>query len=840
MSKKSIKDNINFIDNANGRKWSWGNFKYLGEFTAIDFIIFGVTFLLTIPLFFIPNANIMALVLWTVFAFMMCLIIVKEFKGRKLYERVWNSLIFIFKPKDINLKEFFVDNDNVYEVLNGFDLSNLKKEDISKIDNQINDFFASIEGNIKIFKFNATFRMDEAMKYIAKNVDKNKNKKKILYSYLENIESFKKSKMPNIYIKFINMEEREIKKSLSILSGVLTLQKIEEKKWIAIKMSNFSLFKNELKYVSERKKITNDADEKTVGVVAFNRNVKSNYLEELIFNNNISFVAELKNPSYEESIKIKKSIKRWSKTITQDDYDEIKGKDFFELKNKAESKEAKNNVMIDLIMGKDELRLMNVYFIFSRDKENDLSLKKQLQDLNWKLEKRFNFSLDTYEGKQDDILREFFLDESQNKRWYPINVSTFTNSMPFQNESFLDNGGGYIGTSSYLFPFVFNAWKTGTSGRHMGILAKTGGGKTILMKKLIASDQVLQNSIQYVLDPKNDGFGESVIHKLGGSSINVSDTYLNPMKLSFEFKRKKFENEDKQEIEDLKIRNNLMKEIRNKSIEIQEFLYILFEKESKHYQIVNSISKFSDKLKIFFSSNWENILEGKEYTFSDFKNYLGEKSKEFDFIFEKLIKGTYSIFNNKDSLVLGKKSIVFELHEVLENPSKEVSNATMFLILNKIIDEIYNRQDKKKNLSLWIDEAGDFFKSDFLTKKLEKLMVKSRSFNTKICWATQNPTDLLGDKNKSLASIFANTEHLFIGQLKDGQIGAVNEMFKLAEADSFSDSEKEHIKDSASIDDKGKFIYINSSQRHLIQVDYDNDFILKMWIEDWKRKNNRE
>ncbi len=822
MSKKSITDNINYFDDPNGRKWSWGNFKYIGEFTAIDFIIIVICFFATIPLFFIPGANIMSLILWTIFAFMMTLILIAEFRGEKLYEKIWNSIIFIFKNKKIDLKEILNDDENIYEVLNGFDISNLSKEDISKFDNQINDFFTSINGIVKIYKFNSTFRVNDALFELHKkaNETKSENKQKIIYSYLENIESFKKSKMPNIYIKFTKMDEREIKKSISYLNGTLDLKKINADDWQSIKMSNFNIG-NEFKYDVSRNKIFSNRDEKIIGSIDFGRNVKSNYLEELIFNNDISFVLELKKPEYNESIKIKKSIKKWAKRVPFEDMEEIQGKDFFEMKDKLEQKDSKNQVMIDLIVGNDDLRLMSGNFIFTKNKNDELSIKKQFQDLNFKLKTKINLELISKFGKQDEYLRDFYLDFSfENKKWYPVNVSTFTASTPFQNESFLDNGGAYIGTSSYLFPFVFNAWKTGTSGRHMGILAKTGGGKTILMKKLMISDEVLQNSIQYILDPKNDGFSD-ILEKFGGEKINVSKSSLNPLKFDKSIALDNFENE-----------------VDSKALEIQEFLFILFKKEINHGDVVTIISEFSDDLKIFLMKNKSKILKEKELTFSDLEITFS-KIKKYNFIFKKLVHGTYSIFNKKETINFNNKSIVFELHELMENPSEEMKDAKMFLVLNKIIDEIYYRQDKKKNLSLWIDEAGDFFKSQFLTKKLEKLMVKSRSFNTKICWATQNPTDLIGDNNKSLASIFANTEHLFIGQLKDGQIGVVNEMFKVAESESFSEVEKEHIKDSASTNDKGKFIYINSSQRHLIQTDYENDYFLKQWVEEWKEINNR-
>lgn len=363
--------------------------------------------------------------------------------------------------------------------------------------------------------------------------------------------------------------------------------------------------------------------------------------------------------------------------------------------------------------------------------------------------------------------------------------------------------------------------KKSTSGCRLVILAKTGAGKTILMKKLILSDEVMANSRQFILDPKNDGYDKVVIEKFNGLSIDVDSVPLNPLALNYE---------------------NVSEEIIDeKIVEIKEFLYLLFNKEIKTSNTTGLlVSEFVNDIKKFLNYWFIEIKNKSNPSFNNLSKWLIDNSlSQYEFLIKTLTDGTYSKFNVKNEYKFVDKSIVFKLQKVLENPSEEIRNVTMFLILNLIINEIYYRQNKTKNLSLWIDEAGDFFKSEFLAMKLEKLMVKSRSFNTKIGWATQNPTDLINSSNKILNSIFSNTEHLFIGQLKDSQVGAINEMIALAEGNILNEIEKNWIKDSSIEIDKGKFLYFNANKRYRIRSDYLGDEALYNWNEKWKESENR-
>ncbi len=808
--------NANFIDSSKGRRFVFGNIKFVGEFTLIDFVLMIIFVGITIPFFFIKIAlGIVVLIIM----FIIFISLIMEVKSLKLYERIWFKLKFIFSTKKININSIISDNDNVYEVMGGFDGSNLSNRDLFKINKEFNDFLESIDGRIKIFKFNSTFRLKE----ISDNYEKIINSRYtegIVPSYKINIDEYINRKMPNFYIQFLNIDSDEINVLLSKLNSIFPVIELKSESFKIIKASLFG-FSPELEMKS--KSISNNDSDFSIGKITFGHNVPDFWLQQLLNNTNVSFSIDIRKPNFKEKEVIKKSIKRWSKSVQNDTFEEIVGKNFFETKNNSESREAKNEIILNNIIGKDEIELINGYVFIEKDKSNPLSFKKQINDINFINYKYANFNIDILEGQQLNLLNEFFNETSYEKNWYPTNSSTISNSVLFQNQSYLDKNGAYIGTINNIFPFVFNSWKDGNAGKHMGILAKTGAGKTILMKKLIIADEVMSNSRQYILDPKNDGFDKVVLDRFGGLSINVYKMPLNPLEIN------------------LRLNNDINSLIENKIIEIQEWLFILFKKEINSSSFGINISLFVEQISKFLK-NWH--LDKKinhSATFFDLNDYLilMELENDYKLILLKLVNGSYSRFNIRNDFLLENKSIVFNLQDVFNISNEELRNSILFLILNKIIDEIYYRQDKNINISLWIDEAGDFFKSEFLTKRLEQLMIKSRSFNTKICWATQNPTDLIDKNNKFLNSIFSNTEHLFIGQLKDSQIGAINEMLVIAENDTLTKAEKEWIGDSSSEFDKGKFLYFNSNQRYRVKSDYNGDFVFKGWNEEWKKKENR-
>lgn len=804
-----LNEGKNFIDNPKGRKWSWGSFTFIGEFTTIDFFIVMIGTLVIILNFIL--LNFVAAIIINIIIFLLMMVFIKEVKGNKFYELIWNYLSFWRNNQEIDILSYIEEKEeNVYEVISGFDVTNLTEDLINKIDIYFNRFYKKVSGELKIIKTTSTYRLTDVLDKLDElflKESKTKLQKEIIASYFENINYFKKENMPNLYLKFSNMNDLDIRAALKEIEPLLEIRKIPKIEWQAIQWLEFN---GERFWKIKRSKIVskNKNLEKSIVKVNFERNVPSLFLNDYIYNDNTSFVIDFKTPDYKEIQKVKKSIKKWAKNVEDDS---IVGKDFLDKMDKTSKKEAKNEVIMNWLFGNDDLKYFNVYITISKDEKSELSFKKQISIMSLDSQMRTNFSLNPLYSKQKEGFDNLYWKRNE-YRFFPTNSSTITNILPFQNQAILDKGGGYIGYSGGRFPFVFHPFrKKGISGFHTGIISKTGGGKSTLLKLLSGCDFAIDNAKQIFLDPKNEF--RIVNEAIGGKTINVNITALNPLKLQ------------SRNTEDIK------QIIDDKSIEIKEFLFIVFRREAElNGEIVEKISSLADEIKKFYLQNEKLILNDEEFIFSDIKKWFFKKGiTKFDNILDKFINGIFSRFNNKDELDFDKQNIAFELLHVKKIEDEAIRDAIMFLITTKVVNWIYANQIKQDKISLWIDEAGWFFKSNFLTKKIESLMVEARSFNTKITWATQNITDLINQKNdgERLISIFSNTEHLFLGQIKTPQRQAINKLFEGAGANKLSKSELNWIEDSDLPEDRGKFLYIRGGYSRKVKVDLKNQFILK-------------
>ncbi len=806
-----LSENKNFVDDPKGRKWSWGSFRFIGEFTTIDFFIVAFAALIVIPLFIFINLWIALIILFVIF--FITIILIKEVKGNKLYELMFDFFKYFTTSKTLSTLEFIENKEDIhiYEITSGFDITNLTNEDETRIETFFNNFYQKVSGDLKIIKTTSTYRLSKSLNELGDLVlDKKKSKKsrEIIASYYENLDSFSKSKMPNLYLRFDRMSEQDIKIALKELDGLLETRKVSWKEWQAIALSEFGI---KDKYKVKRNKIISDDNEieKAIVKINFQRNVPSLFLNEFIYNENTSFVIDFRTPDFEEQQKVKKSIKKWSKSVEDE---VIEGNNFIEKMQDVNKKEAKNEVMLNYLFGNNELKFINAYITFNKDEESELSFRKQIEVASLDSQLKYNFNLNPLYSKQKEYFRNVWFKRTE-KKWFPTNVSTITNILPFQNESILNPKGAYIGTSGmFRFPFMFHPFrKKGISGFHTGIISKTGGGKSTLLKMLMAADYSLDDSRFMIMDPKNEF--KIVMDSVDGQTIDVSKTALNPLQLRILDK------------------NNFEFEVLDKVSEIKEFLFLALEREAgKNGEVSEKISLMADYIKEFYEAKKTQILKGREFIFDEFEKWLKlNKIKSISNIVSKFTNGVLSRFNKYDEIDFEKDSFTFELLYVKNIKDEAVRNAIMFSITSKVINEIYANQRKQEKISFVIDEAGWFFKSEFLTSKIEAIMVEARAFNTKITWATQNITDLINNKTDSdkLLSIYSNTEHMFLGQIKLPQRQAVNELLEGSGGKKLSKSEIEWIEDSDLSEDKGKFLYQRGGMSKKIKVDLDNQYVVK-------------
>jgi len=103
------------------------------------------------------------------------------------------------------------------------------------------------------------------------------------------------------------------------------------------------------------------------------------------------------------------------------------------------------------MFNKDKIFLITGQVILEKDKESELSFRKQIRDFVYKIQKAYNIQLIRGISDQDKIIKDAFF-PSEDTRKFPINMSVISNAALFQNSSILDDNGAYLGTTYGIYP----------------------------------------------------------------------------------------------------------------------------------------------------------------------------------------------------------------------------------------------------------------------------------------------------------------------------------------------------------------------------------------------------
>jgi len=818
-TEKKFMKNTNYISMPVGRKWVWAHFRVIGSFTAIDFLIIVATIIFFSVFFFIPSISTFSVVITMIIFLFFDFLLIIEVGGKKRYEILLLNISTIFKK--INLlwsKDIATKNKIVYEVVSGIDIANLTDFEIEKI-SEIEKIFSKLtKGSVKFIKLNSTLLLKQHIDKLRQNIieEQDRNKKIIKINFLENIEEFMSNKIGSIFLEFNNTDKTELKYILNKLDSVFGLKKLSDAEYNALKISFLGLGE---KFKIKKTYIENENNSFCAMRMDFGRNIPSLWMQDFLFNPHITASIELEAPNVKQKEWIRRTEKKWNKTVQRKQI-ENDPKDYKKSVEKVNEQNAINSVIGNYMFNKDKIFLITGQVILEKDKESELSFRKQIRDFVYKIQKAYNIQLIRGISDQDKIIKDAFF-PSEDTRKFPINMSVISNAALFQNSSILDDNGAYLGTTYGIYPWVWNV----KNGGHMLVVGQTGSGKSWLLQLLLASVCTMNENVRHiVLDPKSSTIYDAILKKFNGEQIDIGEQNLNPLAFA--------------RILD---ENNFKEEVEYKALEVEEFLKILFN-GTGYIKANEIISELSDYIKQFYLKNETKILNGKEYIFSDIYKALDKEKliSKFSFIMSKLINGTFSRFNCKGDVKFNeKKSIVFNLLEVM-NLEPHLTNSILFLIMNMVMDDIFNRQDKKIKLNLWIDEANDFLQNAYIQKKMSKLTAKARGFGTQIALFTQNITDFTGERNRDLISIISNVKEFLIGQVEVSQIAELNNMLKLAEEKPLTPAETDWIKPSNNIDDKGKFILKTKIGNKLVKVDLIGNSSIKDDIESALAKKGME
>ena len=686
---------------------------------------------------------------------------------------------------------------NIYyfEVMNGFNLSNHNENELEYFASILNNFYKTISCRSFLIKLNTTFRTEDNIEFLKKKINlkgkANSKENLVVSSVLNSLENYKKTKIPTIYFKFISNDKNLLMNEISAISSLLKLREVSIEEFNAIKMSTFSRGEKVLEKSSNFKV---GEDKYVAGFADFvNHNLPNFWLRELFYDDRISFSLEINPQTLKEKNKTIKSIKKWSSKVDAN-------KSILMQAKEEQNEESRLDMLMDFLVGSEAIMNMNLYFIYKVDKSSQFSASRQVHQKSMKLfaSPYSSFKLKIAYNRQIEYLN-YFWGNNKNYKSYPVTTYTLGNSFIFENTTTLPENGLYLGTSSHLYPFSFDRYDKNRSVHHYAIFGQSGSGKSALVK-LLSCEDITLNKKQYIfLDPHNE-YG-TLAKSFGGQIINLEEENLNPLKVI------SFKNFDEKEANKLA---GFFKEFLISSMMDE----LNFASES-----IKDVTQISNLLKAFLLKNISQIHKGKEFIIGDFYASLsvGDK-KSYKYIFDRFIKGTLNIFNKKETLNFDNKiiDIVLPFEKDIE---KSYKNGLYKVIFKRLMDYVYSYENK--GVVLHIDEAGDFFKDEYLLTMVAPLFKDIRKFGSVIGFSTQQITDLVNPENINpmMASIFANTPIKFIGTLDMTQISTLNKLFVSSNQRPLEQMEIDHIEEDISQRAKvGNFLLLEGHKRLSLEI----------------------
>lgn len=690
----------------------------------------------------------------------------------------------------------------VYEVTSGFDLKNYNFDEIDEFSNIFNSFIQNLEYNFSIYKLNSTFNVEQTMKNISNHFSENKTKNLIIASYLEALNNFKNKKISTIYLVFETNDFKDLDNKINILRSIIKVKKITLNDFEAIKF----LTLNKEEYFKDKKSFLEgkEGNKFVASKVWFkNRNLPNFWIQELFYNERISFSIHIQNLNIKEEIKIRKNIKKWTSEVNEED-------NIFKQVEEIKVKEAQEDMLLNFLSGEEQIKKANAYVIFEIDNESSFSPSQQVKVLSDQLfrSETSTFKLDGKYLEQVKTLKHFWNIEKEEK-YYPMITNSISNMFPFFNTTNFQDDAIFLGTSGMNFPYMYKPWNEKRNNNHYQIIGQSGSGKSVLTKLILIGDIVLNDSKIIILDMHNEY--TKLINSFDGKNIDVSKEALNPIKIL------DYENFDDSQA------NKIARFFKS-------FLMESFEKELLIGNTMKNISIISNELKSFLLFKKTQIKKGKEYILEDFLNHLKKNKskieiKDYEYILEYFIFGILSEFNNKETLNFKNKAIAFQLNGLSQDVNDPYRKSILKILLFRILDYLKKYRNKDEKILLHIEEASDFFRDEYLLYEIAPWFKDLRKFNVKLGLSHQNITDLINGEsiNPEMAKVFSNIPTKFIGTLDNLQIQSFNKVLKESNDRELNSSEIDHIEVGVDgIPKTGNFIVTEGRMRNSISVELDD------------------
>ncbi len=763
--------NKNIIGNPKRKRFSFGYTSFFGEFGLIDLGI-SLFFISIIIVNFIFSKFIIALVT-SLFLIVFWILLIKQFGNEKSYDFIISFLAYHFSYKKIKNEVLIMDSKEVvFKVKNGFNLELFEIKEIDELLEKFNHFIKLYDGQFKIMKYNSGFQSQKNCDfiydiYLNEKVLKKQQLQEIFYEYSSDLAELEFNNEIFFILKNPNKTQLSFIKNIDL---GFSLEMVDNKEFDQIKSSLFKEAEVKTsKIIGEKEFIVSKAK--------FKRNVNFGWLINLFNSSQVSFILEVDSLNFDQQQKVIKRLNKQKLNYkTNNEIEEVE---------KEYLVEANKEVMADIILSKEELKMIDLTTIFVKD-DTEIPLINQ-----YKIFEKNNYYCSGFK-----LIKEYFNQKNALKNafeWnngiYPTTNETISNSYPFGNQSYIESEGFFLGTIDDRYPFIYDSWsRKNKSNWHTILLGSSGSGKTTLMKYIIAGEIATHKGRHIIIDPHDEFriFAEN----FNGIVYKLNKIKLNPLKFVGVTEK------------------NFYEQIQKKILSLKEMFHLIYKNELNP-DFNQQLQKILILLEEELTNRKEEIMNNYEFKFSD----LSISEEE---IFAPIIHGVYKMFNEYEELDFNYKIMVLEAKELFLM-EEEFKNTIIFLIMNRINEEIFANQNGGK-LNFYLDEAGKFLRNDFLIKKLSPLFSEARKFNTKITIATQNLTDLYNGKSidVNLSNIFSNASNLFIGYLKNDQIDLLNDFVSSGRGREITDVEHKHMNKKL-----GHFLYLSDENRYCIISFYD-------------------
>ncbi|UWD34483.1 Mbov_0397 family ICE element conjugal transfer ATPase [Mesomycoplasma molare] len=466
---------------------------------------------------------------------------------------------------------------------------------------------------------------------------------------------------------------------------------------------------------------------------------------------------------------------------------------YLEEQNRFESRKLQKeyeslNELAEVAAQDQEAIVYSTIILFNRAlsleelKELEKTNKKNLEGWNAKIN---NLTYRQFEGYSSTLLKwSDNIKEAQEQI-----ASNISFAWPFALSENNDYNHNLVGFSEYDKSPVFFDQSLKNDKRqnfNMFIVGTSGAGKTTFTKKAIV-EKLMKNDEIIILDPQ--GEFTKFTNKMNGEIINLgssSNKVFNPLQIRKLFNPKNEENTKSTNSELFILHENFLR----------EWLKILYPEflDSHIRYIIYSLKKLYQKLGFYdMKEDISELANDKYPIFSDLIEFMKEdKSKDFfnneiknnvlfilsdDFLENGRFK---EIYNNHSNVDINNKMTLFNVSSLM-NLSKNIFNASFYLIISFIQGRISNTYNKNYHIWIYIDEAHKFIDEENISTLdfVFSTVKEGRKYNCGTTLTTQNPSDFVKTEkiaNKGRA-IIGNCQYSAIFKLKSQDIEAINNLY---------------------------------------------------------------